>query len=709
MSKLLKLVIVGDGGVGKSALTIQLTQNQFIAEYDPTIENSYRKQVIIDEDVYMLDILDTAGQEEYSAMRDQYIRSGRGFLIVYSIGSRPSFEAVTSFRDQILRVKDLSTYPMVIVGNKVDLPDKERKVSTLEGKELSKSFGAPFLESSAKSRLNVEEAFFTLVREIKKWSANPENEEQPPTKKKSSCLAVGDVMSSLLGPKSRDKLLVNQYGEIIVTNDGITLLNSINVEHPACRMMVELSKSMDDQNGDGTTSVVILASLLLRKALKLFEGKYYNTNTLGTSTTTIGRISPMRIIKGFMMASKVAIDTINRLSIPFDLKSDIAKRYMLETANTTLNSKLLSHLYPTLASLAVDSIAMAASSLGSGSNNNNNNRTLTVSMIRVLSIQGASINDSFVTNDRDQSFGDEYSLRTIVDQQESQIKSMVVLLKRLGVTMLFIQDQSSSGDISISNMALSYFEKAKITVISPLSKEIIDGICEELNIISFSDIQELKSVSASSRLVQFESCQYDTIHHNNSNGSTQLLFLKNRQSIPDNGNNNNNNNNTLVALPTIILRGTSAIELEETERALHDALCVLCNLTRRPIVVPGGGACEIASSVDIIHSIDQKRQTSIGGGICTDIEYTSMLAFSEALEEIPVVLCKNAGADLLLVERLKVLHRQQIKENQKCFMGLDLVSKLDINNDQEEEEQIICDMINSGILETLSNKLSQIT
>jgi len=189
MSKLLKLVIVGDGGVGKSALTIQLTQNQFIAEYDPTIENSYRKQVNIDDEVYMLDILDTAGQEEYSAMRDQYIRSGRGFLIVYSIVSRPSFEAVTNFRDQILRVKDLSTYPIVIIGNKADLADKDRRVTTMEGKELAKSFGAPFLETSAKSRVNVEEAFFTLVREIKKWNQNPENEEMAPPKKR-SCIIL---------------------------------------------------------------------------------------------------------------------------------------------------------------------------------------------------------------------------------------------------------------------------------------------------------------------------------------------------------------------------------------------------------------------------------------------------------------------------------------------------------------------------------------
>ncbi|KYQ99923.1 Ras GTPase [Tieghemostelium lacteum] len=189
MSKLLKLVIVGDGGVGKSALTIQLTQNQFIAEYDPTIENSYRKQVNIDEEVFMLDILDTAGQEEYSAMRDQYIRSGRGFLIVYSIVSRPSFEAVTSFRDQILRVKDIATYPIVIIGNKADL-DKERKVTAMEGKELARSFGAPFLETSAKSRVNVEESFFTLVREIKKWNQNPENGEEQPAPKKKTCIIL---------------------------------------------------------------------------------------------------------------------------------------------------------------------------------------------------------------------------------------------------------------------------------------------------------------------------------------------------------------------------------------------------------------------------------------------------------------------------------------------------------------------------------------
>eukprot|EP01121_Diplochlamys_sp_Union-15-3_P011870 TRINITY_DN3480_c0_g1_i2.p1 TRINITY_DN3480_c0_g1~~TRINITY_DN3480_c0_g1_i2.p1 ORF type:complete len:207 (-),score=41.17 TRINITY_DN3480_c0_g1_i2:47-628(-) len=185
MSVLYKLVIVGDGGVGKSALTIQLTQNHFVHEYDPTIENSYRKQVEIDNESCMLDILDTAGQEEYSAMRDQYIRTGQGFLIVYSVAAKSSFEAVTNFREQILRVKDEDDYPMIILGNKCDL--ESREVTVQEGQDLAKSVHCPFLETSAKARINVEEAFYEVVREIKKWSLKEKSrdDEEKPAKKKS--------------------------------------------------------------------------------------------------------------------------------------------------------------------------------------------------------------------------------------------------------------------------------------------------------------------------------------------------------------------------------------------------------------------------------------------------------------------------------------------------------------------------------------------
>eukprot|EP01111_Echinosteliopsis_oligospora_P007380 TRINITY_DN222_c2_g1_i1.p1 TRINITY_DN222_c2_g1~~TRINITY_DN222_c2_g1_i1.p1 ORF type:complete len:188 (+),score=44.89 TRINITY_DN222_c2_g1_i1:117-680(+) len=161
-----KLVIVGGGGVGKSALTIQFIQNHFIDEYDPTIEDSYRKQVTIDEETCLLDILDTAGQEEYSAMRDQYMRTGQGFLCVYSVVSRSSFDEISSFREQILRVKDKDRVPMIVVGNKCDLQN-ERQVAEREGQDLAKSFACPFIETSAKSRVNVEESFYQLVRQIR--------------------------------------------------------------------------------------------------------------------------------------------------------------------------------------------------------------------------------------------------------------------------------------------------------------------------------------------------------------------------------------------------------------------------------------------------------------------------------------------------------------------------------------------------------------
>ncbi|KAH8113404.1 ras-1 [Phellopilus nigrolimitatus] len=162
-----KLVVVGGGGVGKSALTIQYVQSHFVDEYDPTIEDSYRKQVLIDEEVALLDVLDTAGQDEYQAMREQYMRSGEGFLLVYSITSRSSFEEMGGFYEQILRVKDKDDVPLVLVGNKSDL-DEDREVGESEGMSQAKHFRCPFFEASAKRRTHVDDAFEELVREIRR-------------------------------------------------------------------------------------------------------------------------------------------------------------------------------------------------------------------------------------------------------------------------------------------------------------------------------------------------------------------------------------------------------------------------------------------------------------------------------------------------------------------------------------------------------------
>jgi len=165
-----KLVVNGPEGVGKSALTIQLVQNHFIQEYDPTIEDSYRKRVTIDGESSLLDILDTVSSTDNST-KEQYMRTGEGFLLVYSVTSRASFEEMTNWRDQILRIKACQRVPMVLCGNKCDLVEG-RQVSKEEGQSVAKNWGIQFLETSALSRKNVEEAFYSLVRQIRRNNAN---------------------------------------------------------------------------------------------------------------------------------------------------------------------------------------------------------------------------------------------------------------------------------------------------------------------------------------------------------------------------------------------------------------------------------------------------------------------------------------------------------------------------------------------------------
>ncbi|KAK2718712.1 ras-like protein 2 [Artemia franciscana] len=186
-----KLVVVGGGGVGKSALTIQFIQSYFVTDYDPTIEDSYTKQCVIDDVVAKLDILDTAGQEEFSAMREQYMRSGEGFLLVFSVADRASFDEIFKFHKQILRVKDRDEFPMLMAGNKADL-EHNRVVSTEEAQNLAKQLKIPYIECSAKQRSNVDQSFHELVRLVRRFQLleRPIMKQQQNRKKKRSCIIL---------------------------------------------------------------------------------------------------------------------------------------------------------------------------------------------------------------------------------------------------------------------------------------------------------------------------------------------------------------------------------------------------------------------------------------------------------------------------------------------------------------------------------------
>eukprot|EP01124_Arcella_intermedia_P005347 TRINITY_DN13149_c0_g2_i1.p1 TRINITY_DN13149_c0_g2~~TRINITY_DN13149_c0_g2_i1.p1 ORF type:complete len:192 (-),score=43.26 TRINITY_DN13149_c0_g2_i1:128-703(-) len=160
-----KVVVLGSGGVGKSAITVQFVQGIFVEKYDPTIEDSYRKMVEVDGSQFMLEILDTAGTEQFTAMRDLYMKNGQGFILAYSIIAPSTFNDIPELRDQIARVKDTENFPLVLVGNKCDLAD-QRVITTEQGEALATKFNAKFIEASAKTKINVDEIFHTLLRLI---------------------------------------------------------------------------------------------------------------------------------------------------------------------------------------------------------------------------------------------------------------------------------------------------------------------------------------------------------------------------------------------------------------------------------------------------------------------------------------------------------------------------------------------------------------
>ncbi|XP_053683978.1 ras-related protein Ral-a isoform X2 [Sabethes cyaneus] len=182
-----KVIMVGSGGVGKSALTLQFMYDEFVEDYEPTKADSYRKKVVLDGEEVQIDILDTAGQEDYAAIRDNYFRSGEGFLCVFSITEDDSFQATQEFREQILRVKNDENIPFLLVGNKCDLNDK-RKVPLAECQARAQQWGVPYVETSAKTRENVDKIFYDLIRDIaNRKRKNSETVQQPKREKPRCC------------------------------------------------------------------------------------------------------------------------------------------------------------------------------------------------------------------------------------------------------------------------------------------------------------------------------------------------------------------------------------------------------------------------------------------------------------------------------------------------------------------------------------------
>ncbi|KAI3659649.1 hypothetical protein MP638_004384, partial [Amoeboaphelidium occidentale] len=164
------VVVVGSGGVGKSCLTIRFLKDEFSNEYDPTIEENYRKIITVDDSTVIINIVDTAGQQEYTALRDQHLQSGEGFLLVFAINDKNSFQEVKQLRESIVNLRNTSRVPFVVAGNKCDM-ESAREVDKNVANQWCQSIKSPYMETSAKSNINVTESFHQLIREI--WRVKP--------------------------------------------------------------------------------------------------------------------------------------------------------------------------------------------------------------------------------------------------------------------------------------------------------------------------------------------------------------------------------------------------------------------------------------------------------------------------------------------------------------------------------------------------------
>lgn len=167
-----KIAIVGSPAVGKSSLTVQYCQGHFVDSYYPTIENTFSRAIVYEGQTFATEIIDTAGQDEYSILNSKHVIGIHGYMIVYSVGSRTTFNMVKIIRDKILNHLGADEVPIMIVGNKCDIKQELRTVNVEDGKELAKELKCEWTEASARENINVARSFELMIAQIER-SQNP--------------------------------------------------------------------------------------------------------------------------------------------------------------------------------------------------------------------------------------------------------------------------------------------------------------------------------------------------------------------------------------------------------------------------------------------------------------------------------------------------------------------------------------------------------
>jgi len=475
--------------------------------------------------------------------------------------------------------------------------------------------------------------------------------------------SVANILKTSLGPKGLDKMMVSPDGDVTITNDGATILDLMDVDHQIAKLLVQLSKSQDDEIGDGTTGVVVLAGALLEQAEQLLDRG----------------IHPIRIADGYEMAAKIAVGTLDKISDTFDV--DLKKpEPLVRLAMTTLGSKIVNRCHRQMAEIAVDAI-LAVADLKS--------RDVNFELIKVQGKVGGKLEDTMLVKgvvvDKDMSHPQmpkvvkdakmailtcpfeppkpktkhKLDITSVEDYRKlreyelTKFENMVQTVKDQGANLVICQwgfdDEANHLLLQKELPAVRWVGGPEIELIAIATGGRIVPRFEELTPEKLGKagiVREMCFGTTKERMLVIEQCQ-----------------------------------NTRAV--TIFIRGGNKMIVKEAERSLHDALCVIRNLVRDGRVVYGGGAPEIAASLAVAEAADK----------ISTLEQYAVRAFSEALEAVPLALAENSG--LAPIETLAEVKSRQAKEKNPR-LGIDCLLKG--TNDMKEQ----------NVIETLMAKKQQI-
>jgi len=448
---------------------------------------------------------------------------------------------------------------------------------------------------------------------------------------------IAQAVKSSLGPKGMDKMLVDDMGDVTITSDGRTILERISVEHPAAKMMVEVAKAQDDEVGDGTTTSVVVAGDLLSKAEDLI-----NKN-----------IHPTTIIDGYRKASEKALEVLERIAVQVDPADKDALR---RVAMTSLASKIVSENKEQLAEITVEAVLLVAYTVGEEHRVDLDDimvkKKTGESVVGTKLIRGIVLDKGFVHPDMPKRIEGariallnsplevektEFDARIHIESPEAMdefLKEEECILRRMAEKIASVGANVLICQKGIDDMAEYYLAKMGIAAVKRVKKSDLEKVAKATGgriVVNLDDLRD-------------EDLGFAGLVEERKIGDDKMVFIegcKNPRSV------------------TILIRGGTERIVDEAERSIHDALCVVRDVVQEPKILAGGGAPEIEVAREV-----RGYAESLPGR-----EQLAARSFAEAIEIVPTTLAENAGLDPIdIISELRSAH-----ERGEVWMGVDVL------------------------------------